>query len=378
MENRLQKLALHEKPHFDDVVGAWLMKRLGDDRGFPGASDAEIVFWTTGGSTPDGRPADEWEKEGVLAIGTGGGRLDEHPTPESGRKKGECAATLVAKALGVESDPGLAPILKFATPNDLAGAGHPFDVAHLLKDVFKNPATDPSAAIEWLFYALDAKQWTQEQFFDQAWSEFHSSASVEEVPDGFGGIYVVATVASDNPEIARFARSQFGVRASVVIQRLSSGQTLVFNQKQFRPKIRPEDIRPIDFRDFLEIARLIRYAERIQNGIGDTLPWPELEVEGTVPGADNWFVHYGLQAILNGGRTASDSPPTKLNLQAIQGFVRIALNRTRFEPGRQEQCRRNICTARGHNPCPWYDWGLLRCRSIRFEMKQARAIRSPR
>lgn len=374
MENRLRKLALHERPHYDEIVGVWLMKRFGEDHGFPGAADAEIVFWKSGGATPDGRSASEWEKDGTLAIGTGGGRLDEHPNLENSRKENECAATLVAKALGLEDDPGLAPILKFAVQNDLSGAGHPSDLAHVLKDMLKNPETDPYAAIDWLFKGLDAQHWVQEQFLDKAWDEFYAAAEVEEVSDGNGGTYAMVTVKSDNPEIAKFSRSRFGAMASIVIQRLSSGQTLVFTQKQFRPQVQPGDIRPVDFRDFLEIARMIRSAERIQNGIGDDLPWRELEIEGVVPGSENWFVHYKLQAILNGGRTASDTPATKLNLQAIQEFVRIALDRTSFEPSRQDKCRSGNCTSRKDNPCDWYDLGLFRCRNIRFRMHQAKAL----
>ncbi|MEK7556778.1 MAG: hypothetical protein AAB538_02260 [Patescibacteria group bacterium] len=358
MQARFHTLVTHERPHFDEVVAIWLLLRFGEEHGFPGVSEAKIVLWRNDNGRKQEKTPEAYEAEGVILIGVGGGRFDEHPTPTHSRKEDECAATLVAEALGIRNDIGLRPILNFALKNDLKGAGHPFDIAHILKLLYNTAGS--SQAIAWVFDALGAKHAAQTKFFDEAWGEFHKSAQIDEVPGHYGHVWRVASIESDSDEVANFARSQYGARASVVIVRRTSGNVqILVDQKAEVP--------------VLEYARAIRHTEQLLKGDLVTTDFRALEAEGAVPGTEEWFLHYKLGALMNGSLSLPDVPPTRIPFAVIRELVVKAINPALFEPTRSEKCTAGICTSSLRNPCPWYNWGLKRCRKIRrirFEMTQ--------
>lgn len=150
--------ATHPKPHLDEVCAIWLFRRFGREK-YPGADSAEIVVWPFGGNTPDGRSAEEWEAEGVIALGTGRGRFDHHPKTDSGIGHGSsaCTAMLAAQDLGVANDPALVDALESINRNDLRGGSQPFDLSAVIKDYNNEHPDSPEMVIEWASAALDAK-----------------------------------------------------------------------------------------------------------------------------------------------------------------------------------------------------------------------------
>jgi|GEM_PF-604150 len=176
----VKALVIHAQPHLDEVCAIWLLRRFGQDE-YPGCDTAKIVCWTTGGETPDGRSADEWEAEGYLALGLARGRFDEHPEMNGGRGHNpeDCTSMLVAKDLGVSGDPALTDILSFVNENDLKGKSLPFDLASLIRDLNKEFPDAPERVIEWGSEALEVKYRAAEQVL--AGNDQDSELGVDEV-----------------------------------------------------------------------------------------------------------------------------------------------------------------------------------------------------
>lgn len=357
MQERFHSIVVHGKPHLDEIAAIWLLRMFGEEK-FPGISTATVVFWGNGGETPDGRTAEDYEREGTLLIGVGGGRFDEHPAVNSKRKQDESATTLVAKAIGVDGEPALKKIFEYVTDEDLNGSSRPFDLAHLVKLLHKQYPDNPEKAMEWATAALEAKYREQMQFW-AAKEEYGRIAQVEEVPGPEGKSLRVASIVSDNVQMSEFARSNHGGNAAIVILKRSSGNVQIFTNKRFKL-------------DLCDVVRMIRLAEQRAKGLILTSDWRELMAEGKVAGAEEWFYHLTGQMLLNGSLTATDVPPSQIALEDIRRIVSVGINPNAFEPERSPGCKEGICDATRESPCPWYGFGLQRCQKIRYGMAQRR------
>jgi len=338
-------IVTHESPHFDEILGIWLLRKFGE-KVFSGISTAEIKFWGTGGQSPDGRSAKQYEQEGVLLIGVGNGRFDEHPAVNGERKEHECAATLVAKALGLRDEPVFERIFKFAINSDLKAENHPFDIASIAK-VFYQQTSDPEEVINWVMKGIGAKYQEQLQFFNVTKKEFEEKADVEEIQGPRRTIKMVSVV-SDNPLMNRFARSVHGANADIVIQKRCSGNVQIFTNTKSGLIL-------------YAVAQMLRLTEQELKNDVRTKDWKMLASEGKVEGAEEWFFQVAGQMLLNGSLTATQVPATKISFEKIKEIVRIGVNPQRFEPKHTERCKRN--------KCPWYKFGLRRCRQIRYEAR---------
>lgn len=354
---RYHTIVTHKSPHLDEIAAIWFFRRFGE-RQFPGINTAKVDFWSTGGESPDGRPAEDYEREGVLLVGIGGGRFDEHSTIERERKEGECSATLVAKALGIDDEPFLERILKFIINRDLNGTGHPFDIASIVKVLHQQCPDDPERVMDWAMTALEAKYQEQLGFFIATKADFEENAEIEEIPGPKGRILKMATIVSDDPQMGKFARSTFGGQVDIVIQQRSSGNVQIFTNKRSGLVL-------------YGVVQMIRLAEQEAKGQIVTTDWKELALEGKVAGAEEWYLQKAGQMLLNGSLTATQVSPTKIPLEKIQEIVRIGVNPMAFHPKYSSHCESGICISTCRNPCPWYSWGLHRCREMRFRMRNS-------
>lgn len=362
----IYRIATHVKPHLDEIAAIWLLRKFGEAT-LPGSSTAKVLFWGNGGSTPDGRPAEIWEKEGVLLLGIGGGRFDEHPSGASnGRKEGECTTTLVAKALGIEDNPVFKKILRYVLTEDTKGGDSPFGLAALVKLLHDQLPEEPERVMDWTMTALDAKLNEQEQFNAFPEEEWRRIATLEEISGPRDRKYKLAVVLSDNPQAAKFARSLRGGRADIVVVKRSTGHVQIFtnNGKGFRISLR-------------DVAQSLRIMEQEAKGERRNVDFVKLGAEGKLEGAEEWFYHLQGQMLLNGSLTATDVPPTKLSLDEIRNALVAALDPRAFSPEHRENCLAGICTASGQRPCAWYKLGLQRCRQIRYEMLHADKVATP-
>lgn len=358
MVEKFDTIVTHERPHLDEYLAIFLLRKFGEDK-FPGVSKATIVYWNSGGQVPDARTANDYEKEGALLVGIGGGCFDEHPTADGDRKEGECAATLVAKALGIADDPSLEKILKFAVNNDLKAAAHPFDIAYVAKVMHQQYPNNPEIVMEWVMAGLEAKYHEQASFFNETKKEFDRVAEIEVIQGPRGKMLKMATVVSDDEQMSKFARSVYGGSIAVVIQKKSLGNIQIYTNRQYGLTL-------------YDVAQMLRLAEQEKKGKVITREWKILASEGKVQGAEEWFFHYAGQMLLNGSLTATSVPPTKLSLDKIREIVRIGVNPNVFEPSFSVSCKKGICASTMKKECPWYKFGLHRCREIRFEMRKSK------
>ena len=353
MPEWFEAIATHRRTHPDELGAIWLVKKFGEKK-YPGISTAEVIYWDAGPRTPDGRTPEEYEQEGVLPIGVGGGRLDEHPFLNRPRKEGECAFTLVAKDLGVQDDPAIQQLSEYLVNNDLRGTRQPLDFANFVNVLHRKHPNDPEVVMRWAMLALDALYDDQEAFWNSTPQEFRKNAQIEGISGPNGKTLKMVTVLSDNEQMAGFAHFVRGGRAAIVIQQKSSGNVQIFINKSAGLELQ-----------FAEIARLVRYAEQnVRENILTTDP-QILSAEGIVPGAEVWHCFTQGQMLLNGSLTAPNVPPTHLSLKVIQDLVRIGVNPRRFEKNRAPNCTKGICTSTMANPCPWYKFQLERCLAIR-------------
>jgi hypothetical protein len=341
---RFTELLTHERPHLDEIVAIWLLRKFGEQR-FPGSGTAAVSFTSVRKLAEAGLKPEDYEARGMLLLGVGGGRFDEHPTLEEGRKAGDCATTLVAKELGISDDPALAKILRFVRAADVEGNASPFDVSYVVKLLHPRFPTDPHKVIEWALVAIEAKYEEQRRFFTVVKPEFDAKAKVEEIAVGQRRLRMV-TIDSDEDGIHKYARSEYGARAAVVIQRRAKGNVAVFGNKQAGVDLR-------------EAAKLLRLAEQAAKGQMVTTDEERLTAEGQVPGAEEWFYHKQGQMLLNGSLTQADVPATRLGLDQIAELVKIGIDPARLKP---------LCQSTGRcigDVCDWYQWTLARCLALR-------------
>ena len=339
-----KSILTHERPHVDEIVAIWLLRKFGEQR-FPGVGTATVSFTSIRRLAEAGLKPEDYEARGTLLLGIGGGRFDEHPTLEQDRKTGDCATTLVAKELGVSDDPSLAKILRFVRAADVDGNASPFDISYVVKLLHAKHPDDPHRVIEWALVAIEAKYQEQLRFFTVVKPEFDAKARVEEITVGKKRLRIV-TIDSDEDGIHKYARSEYGGRAAVVIQRRSTGNVAVFGNKQAGVDLR-------------EAAKLIRLAEREAKGLKLAADDERLLAEGYAPGAEEWFYHRQGQMLLNGSLTQADVPATRLSLDRIAELVKTGVDSTRLKP---------LCQSTGRcvgEVCDWYAWSLARCVKLR-------------
>jgi len=353
----IKSLVTHRFPHLDEIFAIWLLKNFGGER-FEGIANATIEYWESGGVTPDGRTAEEWEADGYLLVGVGGGRFDEHPTATQERKDGDCAATLVAKYMGIIDEPWLQTTMDFIVRDDLKGSASQFDIGAIAKLLHQQYPNDPDAAIEWVMIGLGAKINEQISFWKDARQEFEDGAKtkIETTPGPRGEDIRIAVIRSDNPQVGKYARFSQGGNAQVVVQQRSTGNVQIFTEHRSGITL-------------YETARLIRLEEQDMNERIVTTDWDELEAEGVVVGAENWFFQEHGMMLLNGSLTALGVAPTKIPLDTIVRLIKVAMNQNDFQRDRAAECRQGICGSTHQDECPWYYMGLKRCRRNLFNTR---------
>lgn len=300
----ISKLVTHVNPHADEVFAFWELRTFGKKH-FPGVESAPIEFWSNGDVNLQ-IPEDEHLKQGTLLVGIGGGKFDEHPTINTGRKERECAATLVAKYLEIDDDPALEYLLDFVWRNDLKGDGSMFDIASICRKMYS--FLPPEKVILWTTLGFQAIYREQAQFVQQAVEEYRK-AQVFTVQDG-GRSMKIVVIESNDEVVAKYARAARGGNATVVIQRRSTGNVQIFLNRN-RHHL------PVNLK---RVARFIRLKEQKKKGTRLTLNQEILEQEGTVLGAEEWYLFKG-QGLFNGSASHPDVLPTNLPLEEITRIV---------------------------------------------------------
>ena len=360
----ITKIITHRRPHADELVALMLLHKFPEgEKKFPGVSKASISFLTTG-EIGEGKTAKDFPD--TIFLGCGGGEFDEHATSTRERVEGECCATLVAKSLGIDKEPGLQKILTFVKSEDLKGTkvknelpmiikfihqlsedygkiskwaedayyaeylseknkweeikSNP-DVEKLWKELkgkWQRPTLDSTLALLksqsykdlawWIGFADDALKFQDKRFKD-AELEFVAKGKIEKIPGPNGVLINLATIESDNEEMNKCARNS---GADVVVQFSSRGNTAIFTR-------RPANI------DLTFVFVLLRLAEQhFSDGI-KIKDEETLGREGAVEGIPEWYLGRSHDIGFNGSMTASEISPTKIPQSKIIELVKEGL-----------------------------------------------------
>lgn len=219
MGTTVHTIALPKRPS-SQVLTALELLQIFESREFPGVDTAEVVYWEAGMKTPDGRPAAEWEREGVLAIGVGGGWADPNALPLDERK-GSSAAVLVARRFGVEDHPGLSNILKWTTYRDSQRG----DFGKILGVMYEERGEDE--AIGWFREGVRAWIEREARIATVDLAAFLARVRCEDFTDRFGeSRRIISLLSDDRADTARARNPNIG-NADVVIVQGSAGNILI-------------------------------------------------------------------------------------------------------------------------------------------------------
>ena len=136
----LTRKATHRRSHIDEDLGDLYLEDYGREM-FPNIK-TPIEFWKRIDYDMD------YEKNGCLLLGMGGGRFDEHRY--DGKKgRGGCCASLVAKELDIQKKPELIKALRYVTDNDTKGKTRPFDMANTLRAIHSLHPVNSEVGTDW-------------------------------------------------------------------------------------------------------------------------------------------------------------------------------------------------------------------------------------
>ena len=357
----------HVGPHADELASAVLIERY---------------------ATP------EWVAEhssgGVIIVGTMGNEFDEHPNNETGKRrdKKDCAATLVAKSLGVSKLPNVKRILKYLYSADIEGIDvrgglascinllrrvmpnsqirninwgltafqamfsiqqtkYVFAVANVSNVVHKNFASRPDIIKLWDDHIAAAQQEQSDQF-QAAVTELENNGDMREIPGpGKGRTLNLLVIKSESSEMAKAGRYK---GADIIVQMKPNGQTMVHTKKQANLKL-------------YSLILMLRLEEQKARGSVTVSNWKELMKEGDGP-KGIWYFHCSGKSghfILNGSLSTPDVTPTILPIEKVAELTEIAVDINRYEPQMEQMCQQGICTSTKEQPCSWFERGLPRC-----------------
>ncbi|MBI2644330.1 MAG: hypothetical protein HYW95_02365 [Candidatus Wildermuthbacteria bacterium] len=348
----IKEIVTHGSPaHLDELMAYLMLADHGGEEKLPGVSKANFRCLTKDDNL---KMLAHDEHVVLLGIGaefqnsTNAHRIfDEHVFNGDKSKKDECAATLVAKFLGLDQQFTWRQILKYVLHTDKNPPSLTLDLAPTVIR-FQRQGWSLSAVVRYADDAIHAKLEESQCFANVAMEKIHE----EELDLGCGGRQWLAVIETDDVETSRFARF---MGAALAIVKNPTGHIQILSAKHLR----------LDLRDILRILRLRE--QWIENKYKVT-DWRILEQEGTVAGIPQWFFHEEANDILNGGQARPDVPATKIPISMIVESVKLGLETHCFEPSRETRCKQGVCTSTAINPCPLYRLGLLRCRQIRAKM----------
>jgi len=342
----IKEIVTHGSPaHLDELTGIYLLQELGEKQ-LPGVSTASIRCITS-----EDNVAALAARKDVVLIGLGSGSFDEHVFNGDKSKKDECAATLVAKFLGIDQSPLWRRILKSVLHTDKHVPTNTLDLATtVMRLQTKKQAWSLQETVQYAKTSIEAARQAQEEFFRVPLQAIKEQKTLKIN----GEEHWMAVAEGDHPQLPAAARF-FG--AAVVILKNPNGQVQILTRSDLR----------LDMRDTVGILRVFELKAR---GVKarELPPWKRLHEEGAIEEVPEWFLHQDAHNILNGGRSRPDISPTKLSLATVVSAVEIGLQINWFQPQRTEKCTQGVCTSTPQNPCSWYQLGLFRCSAVRRQM----------
>lgn len=363
---RVKKIVFHEYPDLD-CIGCYFLAMTYSQIGFLDIEKAKIEFWPQG-PPPDGRTAEEHEKEGTICFDVGEGRFDHHPHGQNGKPFDKCATDLVAEFLKVSDEPSLLRILDYIRMQDLEG---PSSLSRSLREegvqedlIRKASLLEETSLASWLnglrlqksnwqvlkmgFDRLVSMHRQQLYFWNLVKEEFQKKARIWRTSSNSKS-YKVATIESDVHEVGAFSRTKQGGYCDICIQKEPKTGYVFISGK-------------VSSEEFIEIAKILRVKELKARGITNEPYTLSDLLESRFRLSPIWYLpknKYGkVFVIVNGGPKANNIEPTALPLGVIESAVLLGLN-DQIMP---KTCPQTSCL---FEDCSFFPFFLNRCLQIR-------------
>lgn len=318
MPTPIHTIAVYRRLHTDNICAVFLLQEFGEEF-FPGIKDAKVELWDR---EPEGKTADEMEKEGYLLVDMGEGKFDHHHHDNYDAVKTDCASTLVAKYLDIDQMPALRKLLTFVKRDDLEGRGivskdvidRMFGLPALILNLVKAYPSHPDYVIDIvkrIFQAHYFEQYTRTVLMPLEFETLKNSgkAVIKKMSAGNEELNVVL-IETDSNTMAGFLRAVEDVKADIVVVRRSTGHINIIT-KDRKPRV-----------DFRFTVRRLREEEALKKGIELEATEHELEKTGRIEAVKEWYYDTAANTLQNGGAAAVDSvPPTSLQLEDVEKIL---------------------------------------------------------
>ncbi|MEK7076629.1 MAG: 2'-5' RNA ligase family protein [Patescibacteria group bacterium] len=305
----INKIILPTHPQPDTAVAISLLKIFGRER-YPGIENASVEIMP---NLPSGETAESLERQGVLAIDLGGGKLDHH-------SKNTTASYLVAADLDRLEYAPIAKLLAYAERDDKYGKGtisedpldRAFGLSGLISVLNKAFPNQPNEVVSWALSLVWAHYLEEKRRLEDIPQEFEKKIDAHEA-EVFeirhkGKRAKAVLIRSDNPSMVGWLRSNEGVKADIVAQRTSAGYINILT-------------RQIKHINLSFLAALLREEEaRVRGRALNALRY-ELARPGRVDEVPEWYYDRATNSLLNGSLNQKGIPPTAVSLEKMKDLI---------------------------------------------------------
>lgn len=313
------KIAMFPKIQVDTAIAYFLLTTFGEEK-YPGIGHVTPEFWA---ELPEGRSADELERENYILIDLGLSRFDHHRLGQE--NKTVTSSLLVAKELVIEDRPDLQRLLELARRDDLEGKGtlstdpidRAFGLSGMLTNLNKSLPNDSLSVLNVVLPLLTAHFMEEHRRFELLPKEYQalvdSGKSYQFNAMQLGHNLKVVVIETDNTALPGYLRSR-KVGAHLVVQKSSTGHINLISNQNARLKLN-------------KLASLIKTFEAEKNNIVLNIDSSaELEVPGRTEGLAHWYYDARANTIQNGGVNPKGIPPTLITLDEMKDLVKNGLN----------------------------------------------------
>lgn len=313
-------IGTHFRPHEDECGAMAFLKHHGD-KIHPGIQEAiinkKIIFFDAGPVLPFGQTWQVLHKKGIVLIGVGNSPYDEHNLPEEIKDK-ECAATLVARALGIDQDIRYKRIIDEMLINDrnpgrkILNNSSALRAGHIL---FGKNVAGMKNVIECAIQPIEWQMMIQQKLFSDTRTDFEKNSRVLDVTYKNQQIKVVTIVSSDE-QVATYAK--IAERPNMIIC-LNKDNGHVY-------------VSASTFINLGRVVRKIRIEELLSQGIEFDRNDVRLMEDGIFPGLETWHFQSEANCFMNGSLTAPRKKPTTLAFNKIVDIILKSLSNAQPSP----------------------------------------------
>src|SRR3989344_1958876 len=383
-------IGTHVRAHIDEVIAImFLQKTLAGRAMFPGIQNAKIIF----GFEDKEKNAQEWASQGVILVGIGNKNpFNEHISADNSEAyTGECAATMVAKYLGIHDKPETQQVMAYALFNDRNGdegleytvkgnsilCPNRFLPGSLMKNFY---SVCPETAKE--MHAICFETWREMIY--AVYLKDHNLHTEGKEEYEKGKIVGEAVAKLSQKELARRRKKDPNAKDedTFKIFFVNSNSEFVLPYTRFRDKsigvficrqstghfqIHTSNRFQINLEDVVKILRR-QHQEAKKNVL--TKMFVDLKKPGTVPGAEEIYYNKEMEGIYNSSITHPDVVATPLSDDALIFAVKAALGKW-FSKDHAKTCQTGVCAHKKGKECGFYRFGLSQCGEVIRKTKES-------